>query len=249
MDSTEQLKKDIENLKSKVEELSKILETHTHSGNDGSTYIYQDSIKQKGQQSYKVGNFSMSEVTDVINGGLTNRGIFVLGTDETTQDGFNNAQITLEHQPESDGTTNQTFLYGYRGTLYVGENGNVKAGESDMYQTEYEFEPDSLIGHRLNFYFGLGDVVSYEITGNSKNKITVNGTWDESKGNGTYVILVPIYFGSADSPWRRLYTTDTSGGGIRFGWGSTGAGQNGLLYSSGENLIWRSPAGTSTVIA
>lgn len=231
-----------------VEDLKKVLETHTHSGNDGSNYIYQDAVKQKTQQPYRIGNFEVNELSGVFSEGgiLTYRGVLSVGVDESLQDGWDNVSLTIEHQPTTDGTLNNSFFYGYRGRLYSGAKGRIEEGGSTLTQKEFEIETDSLVGLLLNYTLSSGITESYEITANDKNTITVDGTWTTSQKEGKFFIFMPVYNGAAQYPWRRAYVMDTSNGGLRFGPGSTAAGQNGLLYSDGEDLFWRSPAGTTS---
>lgn len=249
---TQELQSKVTELTKQVEDLKRLMESHTHSGNDGSTYIYQDSVRQKTQQAYQIGSFAMSEYSGTppgLGSVFVNRGFLVIGKDEILQDGFDNAQLTIEHQPTTDGTTNQSFFYGYRGRVYQGFKGIIEAGSSTLSQKEFEFVPNSLVGLQVNYLRNDGVQESYSITSNDKNSITINGTWSITQAEGSFFIFIPIYLGGAEYPWRRVYVADGTGGGVRFGYGSTNEGQNGLLYMSGENLVWRSPSGTTTTIA
>ena len=201
------MEQDIEKLKQEVAELKRVLETHTHSGNDGSMYIYQDSIKQKTQQYYQIGNFAMTEFSGILEGETSAiiRGFHVVGTDEVGGDGIDNAQLTLEHQPSTDGSSNQTFYYGLRGRIYSGFKGKIESAGNTMYQKEFEFEPSSLVGLYVNYKLSNGLTESYSIIANDKNSITIDGTWSTTQAEGSFFIFIPIYFGAAEYPWRRLY--------------------------------------------
>jgi hypothetical protein len=53
--------------------------------------------------------------------------------------------------------------------------------------------------------------------------------------------------GSADTPFQRFYTQEGTGGGIRFGVGTTNGGQNGLAYMDVTgDIYWRNKIGAST---
>jgi len=236
----------IEDLQRDMEEIKETLERHTHSGNDGSDYIYNDAPVTKTEQQFRSGDFTVTG----ININNVQRGALIVGRDEQGTDGSDNMEIVFENQPLTNGITNQSFIYGARSPLYVGTDCSVISGTSILSTKQYEFAVNSLAGVYLDVTDPVtGIVYGYVISSNTKDTITISGMFSANIINGEYRIFVPIYFGSAEQPWRRLYTLDGSGGGVRFGLGSTNQGQNGLLYSSGENLIWRSPSGSTTTIA
>ncbi len=245
----EELVRKLEDITKNFEDLKKTFEQHTHSGNDGSNYIYSDSPQIKPRQPITIGNLTFMEETGSPRAEQFSvmRGFIIVGDDGTSKDGLDNAQITFEHQPSTDGDTNQSFFYGYRGRIYVGGSAEVEAGMSTMKQSEYKFEPDSLIGLSLQVENtdGSGDYEVYEIISNTVNTITIDGTWSFSSIKSYFFISIPIYLGAAQYPWRRVYTGEGTGGGVRFGVGATNEGQNGLLYMDTDGrLKFRRPSGT-----
>lgn len=229
-------------LEKRVEELERTLGSHTHSGNDGSSYVYQDSITQKQGQTFKSGS---SEWVG-LDSGQNLQGFWVVGKDASTVDGWDNAQLTIQHQIETNGSTNQTFFFGYRGRGYMGVTGEVATGGNLFKQTEYEFENGALTGLVIFVNYSASNFEGFNIVSNTKNTITIDGVFSSSVSGATYFISIPIYLGSANYPWRRAYVLEGAGGGVRFGQGATGGGQNGLLYMDGSSgrLQFRRPNGT-----
>lgn len=227
-------------------------DTHTHGGTDSSTMIYNDSIHLKPGQQFATGNFAIAEQTGSPQPGQDSvmRGFLIMGDDLNAQDGIQNAQITFEHQPSTNGSTNQTFLYAFRSPLYIGNDGTVASAGTTLTTDQYAFETDALIGAYAQVTNPSdGTFEAYLITANTKDTITIDGAWGFAAANAFYVIFVPVYLGSADFPWRRVYVTTGEGGGIRFGVGDTGGGQNGLLYmDTAGDIFWRDLAGSSTQI-
>ena len=255
----EGLIKQVSDLEAKLLNLERILSTHTHRGNDGSDFIFNDSIKLKPGQSFEVGSFGLTEYNGAASDGSTiQQGLIVVGLDDSLVNGFENTQLIIEHQPETDSTsiaagTNQSFFHALRGRAYLGSDGVVSSSGTTMTTTQYNFGVNELAGLLLSVYDPLaanaGQFDVYEIASNTANAITITGgTWTFSGTNCSYQIHIPVYLGSAINVWRRVYTGDGSGGGIRFGYGDTNGAQNGLLYMSGQDLKWRQPDGTVTTV-
>lgn len=208
-------------------------QTHTHGGLDRSQSVYNDGTFLKPGQQISTGNFSMAELTSstpLNPETVVMRGFFILGEDQNASDGVDNAQLTLEHQPSTDGSTNQTFYYGYRKPLFIGSDGVVASGGT-LTTNQYSFDVDGLTGAFIQASHPVsGTLETYEISSNTAHVVTINGSWSFSSSSLTYTIFMPIYFGAAEYPWRRLYTLHGIDGGIRFGVGATNSGQNALLY-------------------
>ena len=239
----------ISDLTRQIDELKTIQSTHGHSGSDGSQFQFTDKIDVKQGQPLKTGRMAMMDVFDpkypqTINGAIA------VGTDEVVSDGSDNAQVTLQHQPNTDGTTNQTFYLGFRGPIFVNvPDGTFTSGTSILTTNRFSFGVNALAGATLVVRQSGTEVIEgFNIVSNTQDSITISGTFGfTASANSSFDVFVPIYFGSAEYPWRRLYTGPGSDGGIRFGYGSTNGGQNGLLYmDSAGDLYWRNKSGTST---
>lgn len=160
-----------------------------------------------------------------------------------------NLQLNLLHQPQN--ASNQSFITGWRPPLYttaVGTTISITAGGSTVLATGHNFAVNGLAGALINIYDSTGSVF-YEskiIASNTAETITITGTWVNNVTGGKYFILQPVFFGSAEAPWQRLYTSEGTGGGVRFGVGPTAGGQNGMLYMDATgNIYWRNKSGTA----
>lgn len=234
---------ELELLKQRVTELEESLRTHLHTGEDGSeklkTYIElpENEFVKSGSMAIEGQNLNPTERLD---------GFIVVGEDKNTSNGSDNTQIVIQHFKNS----NDTFMFGQRSPLYIGTTGDVNSGGTTMSQSNFTWDTNELAGAYVVVYDSNGDFDCYQIASNTADTITITGgTWSFSEDPASFVIYVPVYFGSAEYPWRRLYTTEGVAGGIRFGLGMTNAGQqdNGMLYmDSAGDLYWRNKAGTST---
>lgn len=160
-----------------------------------------------------------------------------------------NLLLNLNHQPQN--TSNQSFITAVRPPIYINIPGttiSTTAGGSTVTTSGYGFTVNSLTGALINIYDSSGTLIETQtIASNTATVITITATWIASTSGGTFTIFVPVFFGSADNPYQRLYTQEGTGAGIRFGVGPTNGGQNGLLYSDAAgDLYWRNKAGVST---
>jgi len=241
------LQKTVEKLQSDVKSLLETMKSHGHNDVDGSVKL-SESIRLKLGQQFALGHTALGEAKPVADRLLSG---LITGTDTEGLDGSENSQLTVEFQKSTTGTTNQTFFYGFRPPLYIGDRGSVTSGGTTLSQSNFSWETNELDGAMVIVTNpstpSQFDV--YEIASNTSTVLTITGgTWTFTGNNADFTIFVPIYFGSAEFPWRRLYTGDTSAGGIRFGFGDTNGGQNGLLYNEAGVLKWRKPDGTVTTI-
>jgi hypothetical protein len=224
---------------------------HTHSGSDGSSKYFQNGIEIKPGTTFKTGNMAMEEFTT--GAGVTTGGFTVganskgAGTSTVNKDG---TQITIQHQKPTNGTTNQTFVEGRRSPMYISTKNSATfdIGSAVLSQSEYNWAVNELDGAYVVVYESDTEFVMYEITSNTETTLTIDSTFD-FKGSGVkFEIFEPVYFGSAQTPWRRLYVIGDSTGGIRFGGGNTNGGYNSLLYTNGTNLYFRRNNGTVRTI-
>ena len=224
------------------------MESHTHSGSDGSKQFFNNGIQSKTGTQLAAGYTTIADFIEPAGGVFDGiqRGYFIVGNDENAIDGFDNGQLTVEHQKSTNNSTNQTFLYGVRGKGYVGSTGEITSGGTTMSQTNFAWEVDRLTGHFIDVFNPSGEWDTFLIASNTADTITITGgTWSFSSTNDApFIIWVPMYLGAANYPWRRVYTMDTSAGGVRFGGGDTNGGQNTILYTEGDVLKFRLLNGT-----
>lgn len=254
----QELKKEIEELKNKFEEFSKkfedsenklreaerVIADHTHSGIDGSKAFYNDSIILKPGERFQTGKMSMEEFSNEVK----QVGGFVVGNN-SGQSGLANklksTQITIENQQSTDTTTNQTFLYGFRYPVYNGAIAvTATATGTTLTQTDFTFIVNELSGAYINIYDSLRAYqYTRQIASNTATVITIDGTFPATVTGGFFDVVMPVYFGAAQYPWRQGYFVgqDVSSGGdggqrrvLRFGMGtSAGADVIGYFFGTG----------------
>lgn len=106
-------------------------------------------------------------------------------------------------------------------------------GASVFTDTMLKLTTNDLAGCIINFVEVAptpGVKTVHTIASNTSTTITVTDTFSEPTGTYTYVVYLPVYLGSADYPWRRLYVDNSIDGGkdIRIGLGT----------SAGTGVIW-----------
>lgn len=164
------------------------------------------------------------------------------GTVGTTTD---NLEFSLVHQPQSI-----SYLQALRPPDFGYIDGtkiSTTLGGNTVTAPGGGFVTDSLIGALINIFDSSGTFIeTQKIASNTATVITINGTWLATTTNGTLFIFTTVYLGIFNTPFQTLYIQEGATGGIRFGVGPTGGGQNGLLYmDAAGDLYWRNKAGTS----
>jgi hypothetical protein len=239
----EQKDKEFLTFKKEYEEFKTKYTDHNHTGKDG-TGIIRSSIDLKAGEPVF---FNGGAIETVYLDGTEFLGLIV-GNDREDQNDSDNTQFIIQHQPLTNGTTNQSFIYGDRKPRFQGSFASITSGGTTMRTNEFTFELDELVGAYIIVYRSASEFDVFQISSNTGNTVTITGgTWSTSVSPAKWVIFVPVYLGAAEIPWRRLYTTEGVAGGIRFGVGHTAGGQNGMLYMDAVgDLYWRNKAGSST---
>lgn len=155
---------------------------------------------------------------------------------------FNLSQLTVQHYPQDVNTPPYSFFTGIRSPYFVstGPTGTIIQNNSILTDTSLTLIPSpaegSLAGCRLNLYDAKGDILEgWVIASNTATTITIAGAFISQSGIYSYIVYDPMFLGSADFPWRRLYLDNEGGEAIRFGQGPTGGTQTiGLFYGSGN---------------
>lgn len=156
--------------------------------------------------------------------------------------------LKLQNQEYTNGDTNQSFFFGYRPPLYANTGKSVSNAGSTITDASFTWVTNSLANAYINIFDSAGVFkFTRKIASNTASVITITGTWPSSVSDANYIVFMPVYLGSADYPWRRVYTGEGTGEGIRFGYGVTAGGTNGLLYMDATgDLYWRDKAGSAT---
>lgn len=152
---------------------------------------------------------------------------------------LNLSQLQLLHQPQSAETPPYGFFSGLR-TPQLSGTGSIVNGGTVLTDTTLNLVVDALAGCTLDlFVSGPGaELESYKIVSNTATTVTiVDGTWASATGSYSYYIYTPLFLGSADIPWRRIFV----GGDVR----SAAAASNvkfdlriGDGPSGGSKVIW-----------
>lgn len=166
------------------------------------------------------------------------------GTGNTT----GNLQFNLLHQPKN--ASNQSFINAFRPPVFgniLGTTISTTLGGNTVTTVGYNFTANSLVNALINIFNASGTLIETQvIASNTTTVITIVDTWLATTTGGTLFIFQPVFLGSADTPFQRVYTSFTTGGGFRFGVGPTNGGQNSLLYSiDGSDLYYRKSNGIS----
>jgi len=120
---------------------------------------------------------------------------------------LNLSQIQLLHQPQSADTPPFGFFSGLR-TPALSGTGSIVNGGTVLTDATLNLVVNALAGCTLN----LAALESYKIVSNTATTVTiVNGTWASTTGSYAYTIYTPLFLGSADIPWRRIFV----GGDVR----------------------------------
>jgi hypothetical protein len=252
LDTSEQERKqEKQELETRLAAFEKILKNHGHEGQteDGSKRLQRDIDLLQGNSVGVGGVGSLTGLTEKTSVSERTIVAIVTGNDTSPEDGSNNSQLYMEHQYQTDGSTNQTFFQGIRSPVYVGTTASITSAGTSMTQNDYDWVPNSLVGAWITVNNATGSSFQcYPISANTSRTVTISGgTWGFSGVALSYTVFIPIYLGSATFPWRRIYTMDGTAGGLRIGPGPTNGGQNGLLYmDSAGDLYWRNTSGSST---
>lgn len=240
------LQKIIEDISSSVNTLNGKVNTHQHLGIDGTEQL-NNSLKLKDESFITIGGSGIAARTN------DNVKYFYISAGFDKNQGFSttteNTQLNIEHQEATTGSTNQTFFYGFRPPVYT-TNGvvSITSGTATLTDSTKSWDTDELAGAYVNIYDSNNTLKDVRvISSNTSTQITVSTNWTFTDASSKYIVFVPVYLGSADYPWRRVYTGEGAGEGVRFGYGATNAGQNGMLYmDAAGDLYWRNKSGTST---
>ncbi len=242
----------IAQLEEKLKTLERKFAVHQHNNVDG-TNILRKNIMLDKDQWISVG--AMQQLGDQsITGVVSDQYVYAMsvGSDQLTT-GFtnksSNLQLNFIHYPNNSSL--QSFITAFRKPLATNFNGTVVAttiGGTTVTINGFNFTTNELTGALIDIFNNSGTLVETQtIASNTATVITISATWLASTTNAFFRIYVPVFCGEAGTIWQRFYTQEGTGGGIRFGVGTTAGGQNGLLYSDATgDLYWRNKAGVST---
>lgn len=240
--------------KEKLTEVERAFKDHNHSGNDGSLQL-RNRIRLDKQETIKIGDSEIGQ-TLVRNGsGVDQFNQLTISSGLDPRSGFLptslNLQLDLIHQYN----TTVSYIRALRPPIYSSPGTtsiiSTTSGGTTATPIGFIFTSNELAGCIINIYDSSGTFVeSQVIASNTTTTITIAATWLATTTGGFYVIFYPVYLGISEYPFQRVYVNANSGGGVRFGIGTTNGGQNGLLFSSDVNgqLYYRDYAGVTRFI-
>jgi len=143
-------------------------------------------------------------------------------------DKINYARVRLIHSPQvsaflsgPSSFAKLSFLSG-EATPDIISTGTLTEGGNTLTDSGAVFENDSLIIGQLNILNSAGEFLeSRIITSNSSNVITVDEPFTQPTGSYEYQVVMPIFLGTANTPFSRAYISDD----IRLGIGTSGGDQ------------------------
>jgi hypothetical protein len=254
-------------LQKDLAEYKKKFVMHQHTGTDGSVWLDNTDIFLRDKKAIISGCGGMlGQVGVDAKTLLPIRELNILCGPEANRSAGNvgstskNAQLTIEKTGDGAETTPNTFFYGFHNINKVDCSHkvlNITSGQTVFTDSDLDLNDGiDRTGFYILFYLknpitvnGVAETLfSYQIASNTSNSVTITSGITVTGQLTQYKVLAPIYLGSADYPWTRIYTTMGVGGGIRFGIGQTNNGQNGLLYTDGTQVYFRDINGSVRTI-
>lgn len=241
-------KQEIDSLKKEIDELSK----QQYSDNESPTR----KVDVHDRELLRFGNSYLSSITNrpAIKGDFA---LLATGPsrDEQLDRSFqktSNSAISLIHFDKNVVGGFSRFV-GEASDSYINLTGTANISGNTITDDKFKFETNELISNPNRTYvcniYDDGSLVSaHNVTSNTNNTINLDGSPNVS-GKFGYALVATLYLGFTDVPFQRAYVNNGLSGGIRFGIGPTGQGGNGLLYTNGNNLIFRNNLGVTTTIA
>lgn len=250
--SNEQLVQMVQQLQQELQQFKQLFAVHQHDDIDGTNHLRKNIILDQ-NQGMCVGVGSMLGQAFFAQSAAP-RYIFTIsdGEDNGTPPTYNNksinAQFDITHQPLD--VNKVSWIEGVRPPLYKSIDNkriSVTSGGNTVTIDDWTFATDELTGALINIYDSNGVFQeSQQIASNTAHVVTIVGTWINTTNDGFFIIYVPMYVGISEVIWQRVYVQEGTPGGVRFGMGTTGGGQNGLLYMDAVgDLYWRDKAGVS----
>lgn len=241
----------VSDLKQRLETLEQKYAVHQHDNIDG-TNVLRKSINLNRDQSLTVGLGQHQSLIVNRAGDASDELFYAISVGEGSLDtGFVNKsedlQLNFQHYPNQS----NSFITCARKPLvasFEGTSVSTSSGGNTVTIAGFNFITDELVGGLISIFNSSGVFIETQtISSNTSTVITITGTWLASTSSATFLINRPVFLGSAENIWQRVYVQEGTPGGVRFGVGPTAGGQNGLLYMDATgDLYWRNKSGTST---
>lgn len=166
------------------------------------------------------------------------------GRDRSTVGGVDNSQATLIRK------TGLSVFFALGGKVIFGDDAKFRSGKNTIVSDKFDqLDTNSLVGQFITVQAEDGSLLNLVITANNSKTVTVSQNLTITSTASSFVVYQPVFLGGEEYPWQKIFLHGGDKAGVQFGGGSNGNGANGLLYASGQNLIYRKPNGTLITIA
>lgn len=240
-------KKEIDSLKSELEELSK----QQYSDNESPT-------RKVNVHDREISHFGSGYLASVTQRPSSNQDALIIGVGPSRDEQLDkkyqltkNSAITIVNRGKDVAIS---YIAGESGDSILNLTGNASISGNVITDKSLNLEVNELSNLTTRKYSCFVQSIDetyfnvFQVTSNTKNTITLSDTPDIS-GNLKYGVLSHVYLGVNIQPFQRIYTREGEDGGIRFGIGPTGQGGNGLLYLHEDGrLRFRRPNGDVDII-
>lgn len=180
----------------------------------------------------------------------------VVPTNKTDFDDINFVQMSLSHNPQGAAAASGpsifppfAFLFIKRTPAILGIGGIVN-GEDTLTDKDADFKNNLLCS-----FVVLSNGETRRIVSNTEKIITIEGNWESATDDYSYEVVTPIFLGSANYPFTRLYVGED----IRLGYGASGGTQvryikwgsgspEGVVTANIGSLYLRTDGSTSTTL-
>lgn len=170
--------------------------------------------------------------------------IMSTGRDRSTVGGVDNSQATLIRRD------NLSVFFALGGKVIFGDDARFTSGKNTIVSDKFDqIDTNKLAGQFITVQGDDGSLLNLLISSNNSKTVTVSSNLPITSTSSSFVVYQPVFLGGEEYPWQKLFLHGGDKAGIQFGGGSNGNGANGLLYASGQNLIYRKPNGTLITVA
>lgn len=190
---------------------------------------------------YGIAVLSKGMSSEQIVAGMTSGIVPNFGAPFDFKNGVNQSQLLLYQLPQDTNSPPFAFLLANRTPIVLSSSptGKIVNAGSDLTDLALNLQANSLVGCILVLEDASSTVLeAHPIASNTATVITVTGTWSSATGFYNYYVYAPVFLGSADTPWKRLYVEDQKA--IRLGIGSsTGSQVVFICFGTGspENVV------------
>lgn len=230
----EDLKNELNSLKSHIDGQDKVIAEHQHTGADGSFKITDADIMLKERHAILSGPGGM---VGVAHEGVDQKDLIFAVGPESPSSGVvglqsKNAQLTVQYNPPI------SAIFGLSDVVAVEKTSiPITSSQTNFNDRATDFgDTNSKVGYYLTIWT-LTDVRGYKIASNTKYNLILDNAFGIDDTVLGYVVYKPLYIGTGLFQFQRLHILEGTGGGIKFGPGNPFNGQNALLFMDSAGAL------------